>query len=73
MPHPEYVQLQFLPKEQTEKHLMDALRYLLGRVGCPACGRIAFLNIGAVAERGVEKNLAQLGVIGVQELGPIGH
>jgi hypothetical protein len=73
MPHPEVVQLQFRPHDQTDKHVMEALKYLLGRVGCPACGRIAFLNVGAIQERGIDKALGQLGVVGIQELGPVGH
>ena len=44
MPHPEFIQLQFRPHDQTDKQVMEALGYLLRRVGCPACGRIAFLD-----------------------------
>lgn len=57
----------FNPNDQTADHIQEVVKYLLGKAGCLACGRVALLNIEFLGDP--ERELAQAGVISVSEVG----
>jgi sulfite reductase beta subunit-like hemoprotein len=63
---PQSLSLQLNTQDQKMENLQEILKCVGGLCGCPACGRIAHLNIGLLGDP--DPTFAKLGVSSFQML-----
>jgi len=61
---PQSVRLQLNTQDQKMENLQEIIKCIGGLCGCPACGRIAYLDIGLLGDP--DPNFAKLGVSSFQ-------